>query len=104
MSFGFSVAGDREQAAAQLLAIAADDSQDSLRNAIAGLLAEHVGASELHGYEQGGTGWRQVYLIRVSGHSGPQSALALSVTVETPYIPVVEDPRAEIALDPQPED
>lgn len=86
MSFGFNVVGDREQAAAQLEAIRDDESQDSLRNAVASLLAEHVGASELHSYEQGGTSWRQVYVIEVSGHSGPQSAMSLHVDIKVPYL------------------
>lgn len=86
MSFSFNVVGDREQASAQLLAIAADENQDSLRNAVASLLAEHVGASELHSYEQGGTCWRQVYVIEVGGHSGPQSAMSLHVDMKVPYL------------------
>ncbi len=96
MSFGFTVAGDRDQAAGQLEAIRDDENEDSLRNAIAGLLAEHVGKSELHGYQQSGIDWRSVYVIKVSGHSGPQSALSLSVTVETPYIPVVDADAGQV--------
>jgi hypothetical protein len=104
MSFGFTVAGDRDQTAAQLEAIRDDENQDSLRNAIAALLAEHVGLSELHAYRQSGIDFKSIYLIKVSGHSGPQSALALSVTVETPYIPVTEDPRDETVTEPDPDD
>ena len=88
MSFGFTVAGDRDQTVKQLEAIRDDENQESLRNGIAALLAEHVNLSELHGYNSDGTGWRQVYVIRVSGHSGPESALSLNVSVETPYVPV----------------
>jgi hypothetical protein len=95
MSFGFNVIGDRDQAAAQLEAIREDENQDSLRNGIAALLAEHVGLSELHGYDQGGTTVRQAYVIEVSGHSGPQSALSLAVSIKTPYITVVEPETAE---------
>lgn len=90
MSFGFTVAGNREQTVKQLEAIRDDENQDSLRNALAGLLAEHVGLSELHGYKSEGSGWQSVYVIKASGHSGPQSSLSLNVTVETPYIPVIE--------------
>lgn len=92
MSFGFNVIGDRDQAAAQLEAIRDDESQESLRNGIAALLAEHINLSELHGYKQDGTGWRQVYAIEVSGHSGPQSAMSLSVSIKTPYIAATELP------------
>jgi hypothetical protein len=96
VSFGFTVAGDRDQTAAQLEAIRDDENQDSLRNAVAGLLAEHVGLSELHSYyQQSGVNFQSIYLIKVSGHSGPQSALSLSVTVETPYIPVTESAQPQ---------
>lgn len=95
MSFGFTVVGDRDQAARQLEAIRDDENQDSLRNGLAALLAEHVNLSELHGYESDGVHWRSTYLIRAGGHSGPQSALSLNVTVETPYVPVPE--RDEVA-------
>jgi hypothetical protein len=103
MSFGFNVIGDRDQAAAQLKAIRDDENQDSLRNGIAALLAEHVGLSELHGYEQDGTDRRQIYVIEVAGHSGPQSALSLTVSVKTPYI-TVAGPETAGETDPDDED
>lgn len=107
MSFGFNVIGDRDEACAQLEAIRGDESQDSLRNGIAELLCEHVGKSELHGHKHGhkqdGTGWRQVYAIEVSGHSGPQSAMNLTVSIKTPYVPVVA-PAAPETTEPDPDD
>jgi hypothetical protein len=104
MSFGFTVAGDRDQAAAQLQAIKDDENQDSLRNGVAALLAEHVGLSELHSYAQSGVNWQFMYVIKVSGHSGPQSALSLTVSVETPSVPVPESAAPEATNDAQDEE
>ena len=87
MSFSFYAAGDREPVTAQLKAACGDD---SLKVAIVGLLAEHVGKSELHGYRAGDTEFREQYVIEASGHSGPQSTLSLHVKVTSMYVPVVE--------------
>jgi hypothetical protein len=99
MSFGFTAVGDREQVIDQLADAPGDD---PLKTALAELIAEHVSMSELHGYEQAGTTMRQVYVVEAAGHSGPQSALSLTVSIKTPYIPVAGLPEA--AADPDDED
>jgi hypothetical protein len=97
MSFGFTVIGDREQVTEQLKAIKEENAYgDSLRNGIIDLLAEQVGKSELHGYKTGhGQGYRQQYVIEVSGHSGPESSFSLAVSVKAPYVSVSADPEPE---------
>lgn len=101
MSFSIYAAGTREQAAAQLKALAGNEASgvDSLSVGLAELLAEHVGKSELHGYETGGSGWRQQYIIEASGHSGPQSSLSLHVEVKAPYLPVADQAADELATE-----
>ena len=103
MSFSFAATGDREQVARQLLA-AKTGSDDALKNALIDLLAEHVDKSELHGYAQSGLEYRQVYMIEASGHSGPGSALSLTVQIRSPYVPVLAEVTGEAAADADDQD
>lgn len=104
MSFGFTAIGNREQVADQLAIHRDSQPDDALKSAIADLLIEHAGKSELHAYTQEGCERRMQYVIEASGHSGPQSALSLNLTVRALYAPVTDPeykltPAGEAAAD-----
>lgn len=87
MSFSFTAVGARTEVVEQLAALSAPGNK-------VGELARQLVAEALGDLDDApaGSGFRAVYIVRASGHSGGGSATSLNLVIEPQYVPDTGQP------------